>query len=206
VDTRVRSTPREKAALFRRTQSEDSTPVVPPKPGGKGRPTPSRKEAEAAARARAKGAADKKAAKQLLRERRAQENARMRAGMKSGDERFLPARDQGPVRRFIRDRVDARLSAAEFLLPLLVLIMVLTYSGNPTLNRYGQSLWLVTILLVTVDTVLLVFALKRDLRRRFPDESHKGAGFYGILRAMQLRFLRLPKPKVRLGQKLPERY
>jgi len=192
--------------LFRRTKSEESTPDVPAKPGGKGRPTPTRKEAEAAARARAKGAADKKAAKQLLRERRLQENARMREGMKTGDERFLPARDQGRVRKFVRDRVDARLSAAEFLLPLLVAIMILTYSSNPTLNQYGQSLWLVTIVLVAVDTVWLVIALKRDLRKRFPDDSHKGATFYGVLRAMQLRFLRLPKPQVKRGQKLPDRY
>jgi len=197
----------QKAALFRRTKSEETTPeATPPKPGGKGRPTPTRREAEAAAKARAKGAADKKAAAKQLRQSRVQQNAKMREGMKTGDERFLPARDQGKVRRFIRDRVDSRLSAAEFLLPLLIVIMVLTYSGNPTLNRYGQSLWLVTILLVTVDTMLLVFRLKRDLRQRFPDESHKGATFYGILRAMQLRFLRLPKPQVKMGQKLPERY
>jgi hypothetical protein len=192
--------------LFRRTKSEETTSAVPPKPGGKGRPTPTRKEAEAAARARAKGAADKKAARQQLRERRVQDNARMREGMKTGDERFLPARDQGKVRKFVRDRVDSRLSAAEFLLPLLVVIMVLTYSSNPTLNRYGQSLWLVTILLVALDTVWLVVTLRREMRRRFPDESHKGATFYGVLRSMQLRFLRLPKPQVKRGQKLPERY
>lgn len=192
--------------MFRRTKSEDTTPVVPPKPGGKGRPTPSRKEAEAAARARAKGAADKKAAKKQDRARRMQESNRMRDAMKTGDERYLPARDQGVVRRYIRDRIDSRLSAAEFLLPLLVAIMIMTYSSNPTLNRYGQSLWLVTILLVTFDTVWLVFLIKRELRKRFPDESHKGATFYAVLRAMQLRFLRLPKPRVKLGQKLPERY
>jgi hypothetical protein len=192
--------------LFRRTKSEETTPAPPPKPGGKGRPTPTRREAEAAAKARAKGAGDKKAASRQLRERRLEQNTRMREAMKSGDERYLPARDQGKVRKFIRDRVDSRLSAAEFLLPLLIAIMVLTYSGNPTLNRFGQSLWLVTILLVALDTTLLVFRLKRDLRKRFPDESHKGATFYGILRAMQLRFLRLPKPQVKLGQKLPDRY
>ena len=192
--------------MFRRTKSEVTTPeTTTPKPGGKGRPTPTRREAEAAAKARAKGAADKKAAQKLLRERRLEQNAKMREGMKTGDERFLPARDQGKVRKFVRDRVDSRLSAAEFLLPLLIVIMVLTYSGNPTLNRYGQSLWLVTILLVTLDTMLLIFRIKKDLRQRFPDESHKGATFYGILRAMQLRFLRLPKPGVKLGQR-PDKY
>jgi hypothetical protein len=193
--------------LFRRTKSEETTPAESTaKPGGKGRPTPSRREAEAAARARAKGTGDKKAAAKLLRERRAEQNAKMREGMRTGDERYLPARDQGKVRRFLRDRVDSRLCAAEFLLPLLVLIMVLSYSGSVTLQRYGQSLWLVTIVLVTADTMLLVYRIKKDLRQRFPDESHKGATFYAILRAMQLRFLRMPKPQVKLGQKLPERY
>jgi hypothetical protein len=184
--------------LFRRTKSEESTPApADAKPEGKGRPTPTRREAEAAARARAKGAADKKSAARQERQRRAEQTAKMRQGMKTGDERYLPARDRGKVRRFIRDRVDSRLSAAEFLLPLLIAIMALSYSSNPTLMRYGQSLWLVTILLVTVDTLLLVFKIKRDLRQRFPDESHKGATFYAILRAMH---------QVKLGQKLPDRY
>lgn len=192
--------------MFRRTKPAESTPVIEPKPGGKGRPTPSRREAEAARKARAKGAANKKEAAKLLRERRMEQNAKMREAMKSGEERYLPARDQGRVRRFIRDRVDSRLSMAEFLLPLLVIIMILTYTGNESLNRFGQSLWMVTILLVTVDTLMLVFRLKRDLKQRFPEESHKGAVFYAILRAMQVRFLRMPKPNVKLGQKLPERY
>jgi hypothetical protein len=141
-----------------------------------------------------------------MRRRRAEENARMREGLRSGDERLLPARDRGKVRSFLRDRVDARLSMIELLLPLLLLIMVLTYSGNPTLERFGQSLWLVTIILVTLDTIVMVFRLKRELRQRFPEESHKGAVGYSLMRAMQVRFLRLPKSKVKLGQKLPERY
>ena len=73
---------------------------------------------------------DKKAAQKVLRERRTESNAKMREGMRTGDERYLPARDKGPVKRFIRDFVDARLSIAEFLLPLLVVIMVMQYSGN----------------------------------------------------------------------------
>lgn len=192
--------------MFRRTKPAETETASPPKPGGKGRPTPSRKEAEAAARARAKGARNRKEAARLARQRRAQETEKMRQALRTGDERHLPARDRGPVRSFVRDRVDARLSMAELLLPALIAIMVLTYSSNPALNRFGQSLWMVTILLVTVDTLLLVFRLKRDLKKRFPDESHRGAVFYGVLRATQLRFLRLPKSKVKIGQKLPERY
>ena len=193
--------------MFRRTKSEEPTPTAEAaKPGGKGRPTPTRREAEAAARAKAKGPTDKKAAAKLSREQRYQQTAKMREAMRTGDERYLPARDRGKVRRYVRDRVDSRLSAAEFLLPLLVVIMVLSYSGNPTLMRYGQSLWLVVVVVVSADTLLLLFRMKRELKQRFPDESYKGTTAYAILRAMQLRFLRMPKPQVKLGQKLPERY
>lgn len=187
--------------MFRRTKSPEPAQPTVVKEGGKGRPTPSRKEAEAAAKARAKAGMDKKAAKQLLRERRAADNAKMRQGLKTGDERYLPPRDQGPVRRFVRDFIDARISMAEFLLPLLVVIM-LTQGMAP---GFSNGLWSATILLVLVDTTLLVFRLKREVKRRFPDERQKVTG-YAILRAMQLRWLRLPKPQVKIGQRLPERY
>ncbi|HET6627175.1 MAG TPA: DUF3043 domain-containing protein [Nocardioidaceae bacterium] len=193
--------------MFRRTKSAETTSQTTlVKEGGKGRPTPTRREAEAAAKARAKGAANKKEAGKLLRERRSQQNAKVRQGMRTGEEKYLPARDQGKVRRFVRDRIDSRLCMAEFLLPLLLVIMALQYSGQPSLQNFSNGLWSATILLVVVDTVFMVWRLKRDLKVRFPGESTKGAVFYGILRSLQLRFLRMPKPQVKLGQKLPEHY
>jgi len=188
--------------LFGRSdKNADSTTVEYEKAGGKGRPTPSRKEAEAAARERAKAGMDKKAASKLLRERRTSDQQKIRQGMKSGDERFLPARDQGPVKRFIRDFVDSRLCFGEFLLPLLVLIMALSYSGNDSLRSFGNGLWSATILLVLIDTTWMIFKLKRAVRAQFPDEDTKGVTFYAILRVMQLRFMRMPKAKVKLGGK-----
>jgi hypothetical protein len=189
--------------LFRRSKTVEEPSTAPlVKEGGKGRPTPSRKEAEAAARARARGMQDKKAAAKLLRERRAEGNARTREGMRTGDERYLPARDKGPVRRFVRDWVDSRLCMAELLLPLLVLIML----GQTVSTSIANGLWSATILVVALDTALVVFRLRRELRRRFPDQSTKGAVGYGVLRSLQLRWIRMPKRKVRLGEKLPDRY
>ncbi len=182
--------------MFRRTKpAQAPAETTIEKEGGKGRPTPSRKEAEAAARARAKGTQDKKAAARGQRERRAEQNARVREGMRTGDERYLPARDKGPVRRFIRDYVDSRLCMAELLLPLLILIMV----TQPLAPALSNGLWSATVLLVGLDTAWLVFRLRRALRAKFPKESHKGATGYAILRSLQLRWLRLPKPQVRLG-------
>ena len=142
---------------------------------------------------------DKKAAQKVLRDRRVESNSRVRQGMRSGDERYLPKRDQGPVKRFIRDFVDARVSIAEFLLPLLIVIMVLQYSGNTSLIAFGRALWTTTLLVVALDTIWLLFRLKRALRAKFPDESLRGTTFYTILRILQLRWLRAPKTQVRIG-------
>lgn len=187
--------------MFRRTSKADAQPAVldPKRPGAKGRPTPTRKESEAARRTRAKAGMDKKAAQKLLRERRNESNAKVRQGMRSGDERYLPKRDQGPVKRFIRDFVDSRLSIAEFLLPLLLVIMVMQYSGNGTLLRFSNVLWTTTLLVVALDTLWLLYRLKRALRAEFPEENLKGTTFYTCLRVLQLRWLRMPKPRVKLG-------
>ena len=186
--------------MFRRSKAAEA-PTTPTtlKEGGKGRPTPSRREAQAAAKARAKGPQDRKAAAKLDRQRRSELNARAREGMKTGDDRYLPARDKGPVRRFVRDYIDARLSIAEFLLPLLLVIMLLQYSGNAALVKTSSQLWGVTLLMVTLDTGWLLFRIKRALRAKFPDESLKGTTFYTVLRVLQLRWLRMPKPQVKIG-------
>jgi len=37
-------------------------------------------------------------------------------------------------------------------------------------------------------------------------ESTKGTTFYAVSRSMQMKFMRLPKPQVKIGATLPERY
>lgn len=191
--------------MFRRTAKAETAPEpeapTGASPKGKGRPTPTRKEAEAAARERARAGRDKKAAAKLLRERRAEQNRAMRDGMKSGVEKYLPRRDQGPVRRYIRDWVDSRITFTEFILPILVVIMFLGWSGNASAVNLAGVLQLVTIVLIVLEMVWNNFRLKRELRKRFPGESLRGTAFYALLRSMQLRFMRMPKPGVKLGDK-----
>jgi hypothetical protein len=188
--------------LFRRTEkTTTSQPAAdaPVKPGGKGRPTPTRKEAEAAARAKAKAAGNSKEARKLARDKRAAQQLKIREGLKSGDERYLPERDKGPVKKFIRDWVDSRLSFAEILLPILFVLMFLIYSGNPAMVDFGNRLWTTTILITIVDTLWLNFRLKRALRAEFPEEPLRGTTLYALMRVLQPRFMRLPKPKFKIG-------
>ena len=192
--------------MFRRTKSETTAPQVVTKPDGKGRPTPSRREAEAAARARAKVPRDRKEQARAQRAARSESSQSVRAAMKAGDERYYLARDQGPVRRFIRDFVDSRFSFIELMIPLLIVTMVLGYSGNERLAGIGNTILMGTILLVVLDMFMLRRKLRRELTRRFPDEPLKGTTYYAITRALQMKFMRLPKAKVKIGQELPEHY
>ena len=192
--------------MFRRTNPEPESPVTTDKAGGKGRPTPTRKEAEAAARARAKVPRTRKEQAAAQRSARGDTSRRMREAMKTGDERYLPSRDRGPVRRFIRDFVDSRFSFIELMVPLLIVSMILGYSGSRGMVELGNTVLFTTLLVIVVDIVMLRFRLRRELARRFPGESTKGATLYAAMRSLQMKFLRLPKPQVKIGEKLPETY
>jgi hypothetical protein len=122
-------------------------------------------------------------------------------GLRAGDERHYPARDRGPVRRYARDMVDSRRSVAEFFLPLAVLILVLTFIKNPTVQLVGSTLWVVLVVLIVVDSVVLVFRLRRGLNRTLPDESHRGAVTYALMRSVQIRRMRIPPPRVKSGRR-----
>lgn len=192
--------------MFRRSTPEPEVPATTDKVSGKGRPTPTRKEAEAAARARAKVPRTRKEQAAAQRAARGETAAKMRQAMKTGDERYLPARDRGPVRRFIRDFVDSRFSFIELMVPLLIVSMILGYSGNQTAMNLGNTVLFTTILVIVFDIVMLRFRLRREMARRFPGEPTKGVTMYAAMRSLQMKFLRLPKAQVKIGQKLPETY
>jgi hypothetical protein len=194
--------------VFRRTKSEaaTSTTSAPAKEGGKGRPTPTRKEAEAAAKARAKTPMTKRDLARAERGQRTTDGQRMREAMKTGDDRYLPARDRGPVKRFVRDFIDARFSIVEMMIPLLVISLLLGWSGKPALVNASSLVLMVTVLFVVVDMLFVVIRIKRQLKERFPDQSHRGTTSYAVMRSMQMKFMRLPKSRVKVGQALPDDY
>ena len=192
--------------MFRRSTPEPDVPATTDKVGGKGRPTPTRKEAEAAARARAKVPRTRKEQMAAQRSARGDTASKMRQAMKTGDDRYLPSRDRGPVRRFIRDFVDSRFSFIELMVPLLIVSMVLGYSGSTTAQNLGNTVLFTTILVIVFDIVMLRVRLRRELARRFPGESTKGTTMYAAMRSLQMKFLRLPKAQVKIGEKLPETY
>jgi hypothetical protein len=174
--------------------------------GGKGRPTPKRREAEAARKARVQAPKDRKDAVRQQRAKSREARAKMNEAMNNPDEkheRSLPARDRGPIRRFVRNYVDARRTPAEYLLPYFLVIFVIMLIPLPIAQTIALAMWVPALIFVPLDLVFLGFRLRRELREKFPDESHRGAVSYGVMRGTQLRRLRLPKPLLKPGQPIP---
>ena len=182
-------------------EAHDTTPADDPAtsaPSGKGHATPSRKQAEAQRKAALKG--------KPVRGRSgagsagsAADRARERERMMAGDESALLPRDRGPVRRFARNFVDSRRNAGELFLPGALLILVLGFIKNLTVQQASLWIWFAMVLVIAVDTWVMVRALKRALRTALPQESGSGVAFYATMRALQIRRLRVPRPVMKPG-------
>ncbi len=167
----------------------------------KGRPTPKRNEAQSARRKAAVAPKDRKAAARAAREARRVDLAKQREALAGGDERYLPGRDRGPVRKFVRDYVDGRFRVAEIFLPIAVVIVIMSLIQVGSLRDISLLLWLVVIVMIVTDSLVTGLRLRSLLRKRFPDENTRGAVAYGLMRSIQMRRLRLPKPQVGRGAK-----
>ncbi|MFD9354235.1 DUF3043 domain-containing protein [Streptomyces sp. NPDC060031] len=194
-----RSSKEEKAAAADKVSADLSQPRDPQAP--KGRPTPKRAVAQSQRKAVVASTGNRKEDAKRARERRREEMAKQRVALANGDERYLPARDKGPVRKFVRDFVDSRFSVAEMFLPLAVIILVLSMVRVQSIQSIALMLWLGVIVLIILDSIGLVFRLRKALTERFPDEPRRGAIAYGLMRTLQMRRLRLPKPQVKRGER-----
>lgn len=178
------------------TDHADSTDAT----SAKGRPTPSRRDSEAARKQQIKIPKDPKEAKKAARERQRAERTRSRAAMMSGDERYLPVRDQGPARAFTRDFVDSRFTMAEFFIFIAVGVLLLGFIRVQAIQSAVSIAFFAFTALIVVDTSVLLIQLNRRAKALFPNPpDRKGISLYAALRTLQLRRLRLPPVKVKRG-------
>ena len=196
--------------MFSRKKSSDVASAADPvtaaaeieQPGRKGRPTPKRREAEAANK-RPLVPDDRRAAAKAARIKQREARDREYQAMKSGDERNLPPRDRGPVRRYVRDYVDARRNVAEYFLFVAAAFLVLTFVANqaPSLAFLAIIGVYLVVLIAIVDSFIMWRMLKKRLITKFgPDALVRGLGMYATMRAFQIRRARLPKPMVKHGE------
>lgn len=161
----------------------------------KGRPTPKRSDSQTARRKAVIAPTDRKAAAKQARESRRADMAKQRQALAGGDERYLPARDRGPVRKYVREYVDSRFRVAEFFLPIAVFILVLSIVRVGSVQTLSLLLWLIVIVMIVGDSLITGLVLRGRLRKEFADKNTRGAVAYGLMRSLQMRRLRLPKPQ-----------
>jgi hypothetical protein len=168
------------------------------RPGAKNRPTPKRRDQEALNK-RPLIVTDRKAATAQDKAARREAMAKQRAGMLVGDEKYLPARDKGPRRRFIRDSVDSRWNIGEFMLPIMLIVLLLSFVKTSWALLLVFVLVYGLILVAILDAVLMWRRTRRKVEDRF-GQAEKGDAWYAIMRAFQMRRTRMPKPQVARGQ------
>ena len=167
---------------------------------GKGRPTPTRAEREAARKRPL--VADTKEARARAKAELAAAREKARIGMANGEDRYLPARDKGPQPKFARDFVDAGWHLGEAVMPMMLLVIVLTFIPIPAVTYWSFiGLW-IFILFVIGDMIITSIRVKKVAKERFGARMEKGLGWYSAMRTIQMRFMRLPKPQVRRGEKV----
>ena len=165
---------------------------------GKGRPTPKRSEAERRRRP-VSAPGDRKEANRQYRDRQRQDRARRQQGMQRGEQWAMPPRDRGPVKALARDYVDSRRRLSEFymygLLVLLVLLFVRArwcrassrcWSWSPSSSCWWRA-------------IFIGRQVRALAEKRLPGESTQGVRLYAAMRALQIRQLRMPKPRIKPG-------
>jgi hypothetical protein len=167
----------------------------------KGRPTPKRRDAESARKVSSLAPARSKEEK--ARQKSATRAARIaqREAYLRGDENALPARDRGPVKRFIRNYVDSRRSIGEYFLPVIGVVLLVSLIPIAAAAVIGVVLMYTVLFASVIDGFLLSRKIKREVAARFPDASTKGLAMYGWLRSTQMSRMRAPKPGVAVGDK-----
>lgn len=143
---------------------------------------------------------DRREAYRRIKRHQRADRRRARAALAAGDERYLPKRDRGSVRKLARDYVDSRRTVSEFFLFLALGVMALSVVPAASVQFAVYNI-VFPLLLVTiaVEAALAVRRVKRLVAERYPNESTRGLSFYVVTRGLQIRRLRLPTPQVKVG-------
>jgi hypothetical protein len=203
-------------SLFRRKSTDlvaDATDSVNTEAEAASRPksyTPSKKELGVATpkrqtsqrRVAEAAPANRRAAYKQTRNRQRAERAEAAAGMRAGDERYLLARDRGPERALVRNIVDSRRTVGTWFFAGALIVLLGSSTRMPAIVQLGANLlWAILAIGVIVDSVLIYRKVKKLVAARFPKTTVRMGSLYmyGIMRGLTFRRMRVPKPKINLG-------
>jgi len=182
---------------------------------GKGRATPTRKEAQATRRsgspARARTASrpgakpnDPKSARKAMAEARRAKAAEYRRAMNSGDISKLPARERVPERVMARDLVDQRRNLGPLLLGVIVIAYFLGLAPVRGLKIVAFYLLPLCLILIVADSIAAARKVNRLVREKYPNSTVKVKGYVGQRALMPARWRQpRPRPGIVVGRWIP---
>jgi hypothetical protein len=141
--------------------------------------------------------------RELKEERRARRREATE-GMRRGDPKFLPARDRGPERAIARDVVDSRRTVGTWFLGGALIVLFGSSSAVPQIVVAANLLFMLLALALIVDSTVLCRKVRRLVRERHPDSTERMGSLYlyVVMRAISFRRMRIPHPRVKLGDKV----
>jgi len=113
-------------------------------------------------------------------------------------------RDKGPERALVRDIVDSRRTVGTFFFGGALLVLLGSNRAMPPIVQYVSNLlWVVLALGVVIDGILISRKVKRMVRERFPNTTQRNGSLYlyAIMRSLTFRRMRVPNPRVKIGDK-----
>ena len=168
---------------------------------GKGRPTPKRSESERRRRYQLAPEDRKQAAKQARSRDRA-DRGRKTEAMRRGEEWALPAKDKGPVRALARDYVDSKRRFSEFYMYGLVVLLFLLFLHSSVVQTILPLVLIAMVLIMAGEGFWIGRKVSKLAGERYPGQSTRGIKMYAGMRALQIRKLRFPKPRVKPGESI----
>jgi hypothetical protein len=182
------------------TSGADTALTKPPAvTAGKGRPTPKRSDAERRRRQPYTAPKDRKEAARVSRDRQRSDRSRRMEAVRRGEEWALPPRDRGPAKALARDYVDSRRRVSEYYMYGLLVLLVLLFVPSLIVKTIVPLLVLVAVAVMAIEGFFIARRVKVLAAERMPGESTRGLGLYAAMRALQIRKLRMPKPRVNPG-------
>jgi len=169
---------------------------------GKGRPTPKRSEAERRRRQPYTAPKDRKEAGRAARDRQRSDRTRRMEAVRRGEEWAMPPRDRGPAKALARDYVDSKRRVSEFYMYGLIVLLALLFIRTPLVQTIVPLLVLVAVLVMAAEGIFIGRRVKALAAQRCPGESTRGLALYSAMRALQIRRLRVPKPRVSPGDSI----
>jgi hypothetical protein len=82
----------------------------------------------------------------------------------------------------------------------LVVLLVMLFIRNKLVQGIVPLLVLAAILIMLGEGIFIGYRVRALAQERLPGENTRGVRLYAAMRALQIRRLRVPKPRIKPGQ------